>query len=1004
MMPMSTAGLERGASLGRYLVLDRLGQGGMGVVYTAYDPELDRRLAVKLLRPDAGAAQAETRRTRLQREAQAMARLSHPNVIAVHDVGTAGDQVFVAMELVDGVTLKRWLAAERRPWRDVLALFVQAGRGLAAAHDAGLIHRDFKPDNVLVGKNGVARVTDFGLARPAGRDETGGGQEETGDTPSPRALGLNLTETGAILGTPAYMAPEQHRGRPADARSDQFAFCVALYEGLYGERPFTPAVSETAPTVDASSPEAKAQDVSPSAALALAVVEGRVRDAPRGIDVPTWLRRAVLRGLDRDPERRWSSMHELLGALVRDSGTRRRQAIAVASVLAALIGVAAWGIVRRSGGGAEVCGGAKARLTTVWGAEARERVRQAFLASEAPQAEAIFARVAGGLDAYADGWTRMHGEACRATRVTGEQSERVLDLRMSCLERRRTDLAALVSLFAQTDAEIVPRSIDAVALLPRVSDCARADALTARVPPPDAVTAAAVEALEVRIAEVNALGLAGKHKGALDKAKAAAGDARALGYAPLTAQAVMTLGRITKLNGDFAAAEILDLEAVALAAAGRDDDVLVDTLVELTMIEARYLSNYQGARMLALAADAQAQRAGVDDLRRARVHIAKGDVQYYQGHYDEARAEYEEALAVSELIYGRNSPNLVSLINDIGDTVRRQGRPADAIPMYERVLAMIEENYGPEHPQVANALSSLGNVAMEQGRYDASRDYQKRALALKEKLLGPDHVNVANSVNTLAYLEFMTGRLDEADVLYQRALEIRTKKFGLESIITAASLEGLGHVRLGQRRLLEALEIYQRVLQIKEAKGAEPRQLAITLRNVASALSKLERYAEAVAAGERGVALVEKSLGEDHRETADTLTSLAEVHVAGERCDRAEPILRRALTTQEKPENTDDPHVITTLALLGSCEIRGGRAAEGLGHARRSIAAAEQAGMAPDMLGEIRMVVARGLWATGGRRGAVDAAEQAKAELSKAGPGGTEQLAEAKRWLAGHRP
>ncbi|MFP2933416.1 protein kinase domain-containing protein, partial [Pyxidicoccus sp. 3LG] len=270
----ASAPLARGATLSRYVVLERIGSGAMGVVYAAYDPELDRQVALKVLRPEGRLV--EELRLRLLLEAQALARLSHANVVTVHDVGRYGDGVFLAMELVDGVTLAEWLK-QPRAWEEVLRVFTGAGRGLAAAHAAGLVHRDFKPTNVLVGRDGRARVTDFGMARPLNRgdDAPSRGQVEPGPSPS-SVLASPLTRTGVLLGTPAYMAPELLQGQRADALSDQFSFCVALYEALYGQRPFEGDSLET---------------------VARSAREGRVRPPGRDAKVPSWVRRALLRGL-----------------------------------------------------------------------------------------------------------------------------------------------------------------------------------------------------------------------------------------------------------------------------------------------------------------------------------------------------------------------------------------------------------------------------------------------------------------------------------------------------------------------------------------------------------------------------------------------------------------------------------------------------------------------------------------------------------------------------------
>jgi len=317
--------------VGRYELLGRLGAGGMGVVHRAHDPELDRPVAVKLLRnevSDDGKARA-----RMLREARALAKLSHPNVITVYDVGTVegeDGQVFVAMELVAGKDLRRWLADRRTSgeggaWLEVLERFLAAGRGLEAAHDAGLIHRDFKPENVLVGDDGRVRVLDFGLARVtprlsvasgpsaadpmAGQAATGDLDGVTGDVArlptveSRRSVDGSLTETGAVLGTPLYMAPELYAGQPADAASDQFAFCASLWEGIYGRRPF--GADTLVRHVEA-------------------VKAGEVVDPPADSPVPIELHRIVLRGLDPDPRKRHPDMHALLHeleALVRQTSS-----------------------------------------------------------------------------------------------------------------------------------------------------------------------------------------------------------------------------------------------------------------------------------------------------------------------------------------------------------------------------------------------------------------------------------------------------------------------------------------------------------------------------------------------------------------------------------------------------------------------------------------------------------------------------------------------------------
>ena len=271
---------------GRFQVRSRIGSGGMGAVFLAWDPRLDRKVAIKVLLR----AESEAGHERMLREAKAMARLSHPNIVPIYEVDVEGDEVFIVMEYVDGPTLRQWLCARRRSDREVLQMFIATCRGLEVAHAAGIVHRDFKPDNVLIGKDGRPRVADFGVVR-FGDAHTGSGQS----TALSRVSSLvSLTRSGALVGTPAYMSPEQFSGGEVTPSSDQFSLCVALWEALYHQRPF--------PGEDLYS-------------LVDAVIHGRLRPPPATSKVPSRLRAALERGLATDPKDRWSSIGEFLGAL-----------------------------------------------------------------------------------------------------------------------------------------------------------------------------------------------------------------------------------------------------------------------------------------------------------------------------------------------------------------------------------------------------------------------------------------------------------------------------------------------------------------------------------------------------------------------------------------------------------------------------------------------------------------------------------------------------------------
>jgi serine/threonine protein kinase len=323
--------LSIGDRVGRYLVLATLGSGGMGVVFTAYDPQLDRKVALKLLRGNLG-VNAKEARTRLKREAQAIAQLNHPNVVGVYDVGATDDgDVYIAMEFVEGDTLTTWLKNWPRTWREILDVFQQAGRGLMAAHGVGLLHRDFKPDNVLVGSDGRVRVTDFGLARSVMLDDSARGAislnpegrppTDSGKRPAPQSpLGSDITATGTVLGTPRYMPPEQLTGPTIDARADQFSFCVALYEALYGNHPLKGSTS-----------------------VAMLEHGEKAQPIPEKTQVPATIGRVVMRGLEKERQKRFPTMAALMQELTPPPQRSPMKFIALAAVSALLVtGGVAW--------------------------------------------------------------------------------------------------------------------------------------------------------------------------------------------------------------------------------------------------------------------------------------------------------------------------------------------------------------------------------------------------------------------------------------------------------------------------------------------------------------------------------------------------------------------------------------------------------------------------------------------------------------------------------------
>ncbi|HVK73135.1 MAG TPA: serine/threonine-protein kinase [Kofleriaceae bacterium] len=507
--------------LGRYELRHVLGSGGMGVVFEAIDPELDRAIAVKILHAGSGGVDGDGAE-RLRREGQAMARLTHPNVIRVYDVGVAHGRMFVAMELIRGVTLADWIAQADRPAEEVIATYVQAGRGLAAAHAAGLVHRDFKPQNVLVGDDGRVLVTDFGLARSidVGGPGPGGADQAAGDP--------TTAQPGVIEGTPAFMAPEQRSGGAVDARADQFSFSISLLRALAG-----------APSPDSWT----ASTIAQGAPFAPIVVE------PGALGrVPARIRGALLRGLELAPERRFASMDELLAQLAPPPPPRPRSWpawLAAGVVAAAVLGVLAWSAVDRGGAGApaDACAVAVDRVAPIWNDEARAAVQAAFRATGRSYADASFEAVARQLDARLAAWEHARRDNCEDTRLRREQSDAMMDLRAACLQRRLDDVTAFVAELRTADASTVDSAVTSAAAIGDVTACDDGVALARRAAlPAEPAARAAIAQLERELSAARASVAAGRLKPGLALAEAAVARAREVGYVPLVAAALALAG------------------------------------------------------------------------------------------------------------------------------------------------------------------------------------------------------------------------------------------------------------------------------------------------------------------------------------------------------------------------------------------------------------------------------------------------------------------------------
>jgi tetratricopeptide (TPR) repeat protein len=939
--------MDRGSIIGRYVVLSRLGAGAMGVVLAAYDPELDRKVALKLLRPRGGEQSAA--RTRLQREAQALAKLNHPNVVAVHDVGLHGARVFVAMEHVSGQTIGDWIESGAQPVKEVLRVFGEAGRGLAAAHAAGLVHRDFKPDNVMLDDSGGVRVMDFGLARS--------GDDEEGEPPNlePDAvvaartrdpLATPLTRTGAIMGTPAYMAPEQFAGAVVDARSDQFGFCVSLYEALYGERPFA----------GASLVE-----------LSVSVTEGEIRDAPSKTSVPGWVRAALLRGLSVKPEDRWPSMEALVVVLGHGAARSRRNRIfaslgALGLCAGAVMGYQQWDEARRI----DACVADGNRVEAVWNAASRASLRDGLLATGVSYAHSTVDKVMPFFEAQAEAIRSAQTQACLETRVQGAWSEDLLTRATWCLDERRMQIEAVADELSGADDKSMQKAITAAAKLSAVAPCRDEQRLRQSPSPPE--DRQAVEAVLRTLSTAEAREFAGKYDEALEVAKGALVEAEAIGWPALSASARWRVGTLLDSTGEYEAAETT-LETAYFEAAGVGaTDVMVETAADLTYTVgfklARHEDGHRWARhaQLALAT----LREPEESLRRAELNNNIAAIHDVAAEYEQALQLYERALAVREKILGPQHPSVATSLNNLASLHKDMAAFDQAKSLFHEAVAIKEKALGPEHPSVGLSLYNLGRVHLNAGEYDEAKAILERALSIMEKSLGKDHSNVGAALNGLGQIHRANREYEEAKASYERSLAIWEKTFGPEHPNIATSLNNLAVVYDATGEASEAKALYERALAITEkAVGPEHPNVATSLNNIGMAYAASGDYDEANARYERAVAIYEKALGPDHVRLSYPLDGLAEVAL-----DRGRP--RDAIAYVER-----------ALALRTSTET------------------------AAVMIAKSRFLLARALWdapaGSGRDRGrALDLAEQSR-DAYEVASNRAERLAKVEAWLADHQ-
>lgn len=992
-------GMSGGMSirLGRYLRIEELGRGGMGVVLRAYDPKLQREVALKVLHPRAIDAM---NRARMVREARIMAKLGHPNVVAVYDVDEDPRHgILLAMELVRGGTLRRWLEDSSRGWPEVLAAFIEAGRGLAAAHAEGLLHRDFKAANVLVTQEGSenpqgsigrgrCKVTDFGLAKLEHEQGTSTGGMSSGSLHD-ESVSEALTQDGVVMGTPLYMAPEQHRGEPLTSAADQFSFCVSLWEALYGERPFGGDTREE---------------------LVANVLAGTPRAPSHTRGVPGWLRRACERGLLLEPTQRWPSMNALLDALGKGRArARARKGLAVLGVLAALGGgVEAqrrWDLARRT----KACEATGDEVEAAWSTERKQALHDAILATGAGYAATTADKVMPWLDRQAQAWREARVDTCLDVDVRGRWNEELRDSSLWCLEERRLQLGSLVDELTRADASVLPRAVSASSALASVEAC-RDERVLERLPPPPPEQREALRVVRADVVRASSLDRAGRYEEGLALARNASTRAQALEWAPLRIKAHLEVGLLLDRSGAYAEAEA-ELEQVYFdGARGVAPGAAFEAASRLVSVVgtsvARPVEGRRWARLAELALD---DVPGGEQLRRAGLLVNIGNLHHGTGDYEQAKQHFERALAIMAEVLGPEHPQAIAYLNNLGRIHAILGDYDRAQQLHERALAVQEQTLGPDHPDVAVSLNNLASIPYAMGRYEEARRAHERALAIRERSLGPEHPEVGASLLNLAATYGMTGDHEQAKPLFERALEITEETLGPEHPRVAICLTSLALTAQATGRVDEAMALYERALAIKEKTlGPEHPDLATTLNGLAVIHYHADRHEQAKALFERALAIKEKALGPEHDEVASMLENIAFADHALGHLDEAKERFERALAIKERTLGPEHPNVALTLVGLAQVLTAQHRASDAIPLAERAVTLRISEGqVATDRLPEARFTLASTLWdastdAGGDRARARTLAEQARDGLRELGPGHEDYLAEIEAWLAAH--
>jgi tetratricopeptide (TPR) repeat protein len=837
--------------LGRYQLERLCGVGGGGSVWAAFDERLNRRVALKRMHAEQAAG------NRLLREARAMAQLDHPHVVRVYEVYDHGSELVLAMELSNGTTLRQWVEGGA-PARRVLAALVAAGRGLVAAHAAGIVHRDFKPDNVLVADDGAVRVGDFGLAGAA-----------------PASPGETVSSGG---GTPAYMAPEQLRGEPPSLASDQYAFAATAYEMLGGVRPYGgTTLAELSAAVSSGRPAAPVRRIAPG------------------------VRRVLARGLAAAPADRYPGLGALIDALDR-AAERPRRVLLAAAGLTALVACVLAGHALSRHQRRLACKPALAPAQTMWLGGARSALVDAFARSDRRTATAAARTTTLAIDAYVAHWRQLRGGVCEGT-LHG-LSPALTEPAAACLDEKIEAAAALVRVLTAGDATALRRAPSAAQSLPDLDLCVMPAVLARRSAPPPPGSAAAVAHLRQEVARGQALMVTGAIRQAKALAASLTAPADATAYLPVRGATRYLLGRAEVHLGEREPGR-KDLEwALGAAHAGEDRELAARILI--TMIET--LGNKGGpsreGQTWAAYADAIIERLGRPRQLEALRLDAMGVLASADGDDESARRWFERSVALIRSEPGEHTVLLIRPLEAMARSWINQGQPSRAVGLERQALEMTEHALGPSHPLVGYVLDNLGYALLQAGKPQEARPVLTRALATLELATDRKSPILVSVLGNLARTAIQDGNPGAALPYVERAQDLLARAGEADRTQAAEIWDVAAHAWSKLKQPARAAVNNRRALAIYEReRGPQHVLVALAASQLGFALAEQELFGRALPYHERARPILRRVLGDAAFDTLVNDVGLGEALLALGRRQEARTLLAQAVRGLEHLEN-----------------------------------------------------------------------------------------------------